>query len=67
MIYKNAINLKVDGYIIKRLNYIDLQILIYSLSIDEVKQALKQRRNQQLAEKGIKEVKQATNEDINKL
>ena len=67
MILKNAISSGIDGYIIKTLNYIDLQTLVLNLNIDKVKQLLKELRQQQLSKRGIKAEEEATASDYEKL
>lgn len=66
-ILKRAVKLRIDGYILKTENYIDLQSLIFSLEIDELQQYLATLKKQKDAQNGISERVEASEEDFNNL
>lgn len=51
----------------KCLHIADLFSIIYSIRIDNAKQYLEQQRQQKMQKRGIKEIRQATAEDFDKL
>ena len=51
----------------QRLHIADLFSIIYSIRIDNALQYLEQQRQQKMQKRGIKEIRQATAEDFDKL
>ena len=66
-ILRRAVKLQIQSCLIKTLNYIDLQSLIFSLEIDDLQQYLLTLRKQKDAENGISERVEASEEDFNNL
>ena len=66
-VYKRAVNLKIPGELINSLHFIDLQILIFSMEIDNVKIHLEQMNRLRLQKKGIKEIRPATEQEFDRL
>lgn len=64
---KDAIRFNIDGYTIKHTNYIDLQILIVNLCIEQINKSLYELRQMKLRERGIDSIQEAREEDFNSL
>ena len=67
LIYKRAVKANIQGELIKSLHFIDLQCLILSLEIDSLNQYIRDLAQVNLNKRGIKEVRQATEEDYENL
>lgn len=66
-VYKRAIKLKIPGELYRQINFLDLQILIFSIEIDNITSYLEQVRKEKLRKKGIKEIRKATKNDFDAL
>lgn len=64
---RDAIRFHIDGYTIKNTNYIDLQILIVNLCIEQINKSLYELRQMKLRERGIDSIQEASEEDFNSL
>lgn len=67
LVYKRAIKVGITSNLIEKLHFIDLQILILSLEIDNLISYHKELRKVQLQKRGIKEIIKAKPEDYEKL
>lgn len=67
LVYKRAVKVNISGELIRSLAFIDLQILVLSLEIDNLHQYNADVRKRNLQKKGIKEVVQAKAEDYDSL
>ena len=67
LIYKRAVKVGIQGELIRSLHFIDLQCLILSLEIDSLNQYIRELTQMNLNRRGIKEVRQATEEDFENL
>lgn len=66
-VYKRAVKLKISGELIRTLSFIDLQILIFSMEIDNINIYLEQQKKERLRKKGIKEIRKANKSDFDAL
>lgn len=66
-VLKRATKLSIAGELILKLNYIDLQILIFSIEVDALKQHLKHLQREKDIKNGIVSREEATQDDINNL
>lgn len=66
-VYKRAVKLKIQSELIRNINFIDLQILIFSLEIDNITSYLDQVKKEKLRKKGIKEIRKASKSDFDSL
>lgn len=64
---RDAIRFNIDGYTIKNTNYIDLQILIVNLCIEQINKSLHELRQMKLRERGIDSIQEASEKDFNSL
>lgn len=67
LVYKRAIKVGITSNLIENLSFIDLQILILSLEIDNIIQYHKEIRRMNLQKKGIKDIVKAKSEDYESL
>lgn len=67
LVYKRAIKVGITSNLMEKLPFIDLQILVLSIEIDNLVQYHSEVRRMNLQKKGIKDIVKAKQEDYENL
>lgn len=64
---RDSARFNIDGYMVYKMDYLDLQALILNFMIENANKALYELKQSKMREKGIARIEQASEEDFNSL